>query len=352
MGIDLITPWRKFRLGQYKKHPCHTNRASSLGEGCVRRLVYDRTRWQDALEPSDDLKLIFQEGDKHERAVLMDLSYAGFTVIEQQVSLEWPEHQITGHVDAVVVDQETGEAYPLDIKSMSAHIWDQSFQRGGGVYEWSEVREAFNWRPWLKKYQPQITLYCLMKNCPAGILLCVNKGTGALAQVNVELDYELGEALLRKAGEVNRHVAAGTLPERIPFDDNVCPRCPYYTICLPDHAGRDPIVFIDDSEVEKLLEAREQTHEAALECERVSTRLKRWAKAQEAQEIQIGDWLVRKEANRLGHVRVSFMRLKEDEPTPAPEAPPEYGEEPAGRRRTPEGRRRLLELLQKLREDG
>src|SRR5437867_568445 len=73
-----------------------------------------------------------------------------------------------------------------------------------------------------------------------------------LAQVTVKLDYDYAESLLRRAERINAHVEAGTLPERIPFNEEVCPRCPFYALCLPDFEGKDPIAFLEDETVEFL----------------------------------------------------------------------------------------------------
>jgi len=295
---DLVSPIYRRREADFKIYPCHTNRASSLGGDCERALVYARTHWEEAAKPDISTIILLQEGDKHEREALADLGRAGFQVIEQQVALEWKVFQITGHLDAVVVHE--GESIPLDVKSMSPHIWDSIFRRGPGVYPWEEVREAFQKKPWLRKYLGQITLYELFKSVDRGILLAVNKGTGALAQVNVDLDYDYGEFLLRRAERINGHVAAGTIPDRIPFDDEICPRCAHYTTCLPDHVGREPIAFLDNSIVERLLEERERNEDARKVFEAADERVKKWAKARTEAKWAIGPWLLEKKVDGRG----------------------------------------------------
>src|SRR5262245_12318388 len=136
---DLITPWLRFKGSQYKQQPCHSNRASQLGADCERELVYLRTRWQEAQAPSLDLQILLQEGEKHEREVLMELQRAGIHIIEQQCGLAWKEFEITGSVDAVVVWE--GTAIPVDVKSMSDQIWSSIFREGGKVYQWRQVEE-------------------------------------------------------------------------------------------------------------------------------------------------------------------------------------------------------------------
>ena len=147
---DLLTPWLRHRGSLYKQHPCTTNRASQLGADCERELVYWRTRWQEATPPSLELQILFQEGDNHERGILMELQRAGIQVIEQQCSVAWSDLEISGHVDAVVVSD--GESIPIDVKTMSDQIWRSCFKDGSRVYTFEEVQESFSRKPWLRKY--------------------------------------------------------------------------------------------------------------------------------------------------------------------------------------------------------
>ena len=165
-----------------------------------------------------------------------------------------------------------GESRPLDVKSMAPHIWSAIFRDGMTVYDWTEVKDQFNKKPWLRKYLAQINLYCLMRASERGVLLCLNKTSGALAQVVVEIDYDYAESLLDRAERINKHVAEGTLPERIPFDDQVCPRCSFYGRCLPEQQNSDPIVFLEDSTVEQLLDERAEHAERARVFKRADVR--------------------------------------------------------------------------------
>ena len=292
MFPDLVDAYYTQKAKGIKRLPCHTNRASSLGGACVRELVYERTHWDQAELPDVDHQIIFDEGAVHEGTVLDELRRAGLQVVEQQTALEWKEYRITGHIDAIVVAD--GKSYPIDVKSMSAHIWDSVAFRGRGSYSWAEVESAFQTKPWLRKYLGQITLYCLLKGVDRGILLLKNKGTGALAQVNVELDYGYAESLVQRAIAINKHADAGTLPERIPFDDAICPRCKFYGLCLPEQVGKDPLAFLEEETVEQLIEERSHLERAGKDYDRVDRRFKDWAKARPESKIVIGRWLITK----------------------------------------------------------
>lgn len=289
--------------------PCHSNRASSLGDDCERRLVYQRTRWEEAELHDVGLQRVFDEGHLQEKAVLRELTDARIELIEQQQSLEWKAYNITGHVDAVLAID--GDAVPVEIKSMSPYIFSAIAYRGAGVYEWQEVAAAFEKKPWLRRYLAQLTIYMLCKNCGHGMLILKDKSNGGLAQINVALDYEYAESLVTKAERINAHVDAGTMPDRIPYDPDVCSRCPYASLCVPDTIEGDPLRWLDDSLVEELLATREATAEARAGYEHADKKLKAWAKACEGTKLVVGEWLIQKHKHGKG-TRVSVARLVAD----------------------------------------
>jgi len=196
---------------------------------------------------------------------------------------------------------------------MNPHIWTGLFKLGAGVYRWRDVALGFGSKPWLRKYLAQVTLYSLLKGSEKSLLLCLNKSTGELAQVDVPLDYDYAEEILRRAERVNAHVDAGTLPERIPFDDSVCPRCPFYALCLPSHIGRAPIAFLEDDEVEWLLEERAHHAEDALAYRKLDERVKAWAKARDEERMTVGRWLIVKRPFARG-VRVDVSAIGAESP--------------------------------------
>lgn len=228
----------EYEQGRIKQYPVNSNRASQLGHECVRFLVFDRTRWQEKKLHDVSLQFVFDEGNTHERAVLSLLAKAGFTVIEQQKSFWWKEYNITGHIDGkVLVD---GKAIPLEIKSAAAHSW-QSISTAQDLYS-----HRYHY---MRMYPAQMTLYLLMDNKEYGLFLFKNKQTGMVKEIRMELDYSLGESLLRKAERINAHVADNTIPEPIPYDEKICGECGYLHICLPD-VRRDALDLTTDPELE------------------------------------------------------------------------------------------------------
>lgn len=300
-------------------YPCNSNRASMIGADCERQLVYWRTAWEQAMPHDVDLQLIFNEGNLHEQAVLSDLAKAGVQVIHQQVPADWKRFQLTGHVDGVIVVD--GKAVALEIKSMSSHIWHSVAFRGAGAYEWKEVAGAFQSKPWLRKYYAQLQVYLITKDAEHAILLLKDKTSGALAQVHVALDFEYAEELLLRAERINEHVANGTLPERIPFNEESCSErfCPFLHLCLPDHLGKDPIAFVDDDTAHERLDKRDELEQASREFNAIDAWVKDWIwKAHEKDErfTVNGTWLIEKSLSAKGRKSTKITRL----PTPDSEA--------------------------------
>lgn len=243
---NFVDAVKEMRAIGRKRYPCKSNRASSIGyavpelKGCLRRGVYERTHWNEKeLWPVESL-IRFKEGDRQEAHVLSDLAKAGFECIEQQSPFEWNEYNITGHVDFKYIIDNV--AYPVEIKSCSPFVYQKIF-----------TFEDLNKESWLRAYKAQITLYMLMQGVDMGIMIFKDKSSGLMKQINVKLDYELGEYCLRTAEAINTHIAKKTLPDRVK-DRQVCKGCMFKTLCLPDIDFGAPLKITEDPEYEKRLD--------------------------------------------------------------------------------------------------
>lgn len=307
---DLVEKLYNKAKRDIRVYPCHANRASMIDHDCERCLTYWRTSWDQVAAHEVDLELIFREGRIQEEAVLRSLMDAGIEVLEQQRPLSWREYQVTGHIDGVL--RVDGKAVLLEIKSMADQIWRSVAREGPKVYDWEQVASAFTTKPWLRKYYGQLQVYMLCKECEAAILLCKNKSTGAIAQINVTLDYGYAEKLIQRAERINAHVAAGTLPERIAWDDEVCGRCEFLHLCLPDRVNKNPIQFVEDEQAEKRLETRYEAEEASREFKAADEWVKAWVweKYPDEATVTIGtSWVIEKSLTRNGRKQTKIKRL-------------------------------------------
>jgi len=284
-----------------KRYPCYINRASSLGyavpelQGCLRRGYYERVAWSEKEPWGVDSLIRFEEGNRQERAVLRDLSEAGIDVIEQQQSFEWPEYQISGHIDgSIIVD---GVAVPIEIKSAAPAIFSQinSF-------------EDLDKKSWLRAYKCQITLYMLHKNIDQGIFIFKDKSSGLMKQINVSLDYDLGEACLRTAEAINKHIANKTLPDQIQ-DRETCKNCPFKHLCLPDIQFGEPLRIVDDPMFEQRLDRYYDLEAQASESKKLYEIVREECKAQAAGgelNMSVGKYLLTGKRDAKGAFRLKI----------------------------------------------
>lgn len=268
---NLVQPVIDNAKKKITRYPCYTNRASTLGYcvpilgGCLRRGVYERTNWNDKELHDVGLQLIFNEGNLQERQVLRDFSDADIDIIEQQGSGEWKDYQISYHLDGVWVEDTV--AYPVEIKSCHPQIFDTLF-----------TFDDFRKKPHTRAYMVQITIYMLSKNVDKGIFILKNKSNGMLRQITCDLDFELGEAILKTAEAINKHIAEKTLPDRI-ADREVCKKCPFKLLCLPEINFGVALKIMDNPNFENLINRYFKIKEIALEASKLWDEIKEYAKS-------------------------------------------------------------------------
>lgn len=302
---DLIKPiYDKVAAGT-KRFPQYTNRASGLGyavpelNGCLRRGVLSRTKWQESDPFSTESLLRLREGSNQEAIVLRDLAEAGIQVINQQEAYEWREYQISGHLDGVILVD--GVAVPLEIKSASPNIFQS-------IYTFEDL----NKKPWLRAYKCQITLYQLHKNIDKAIMVFKDKSSGSLKQINVDLDYQLGEYCIRAAEAINRHIADNTLPDRIK-DVEVCKDCPMKTTCAPGINFGVELTIGDDpafvTRLEEYLDLKPTEKRCKDVYDVIKDRVKATAKGGPI-KLMVGPFMIEGKTDAKGAMRFDIERLK------------------------------------------
>lgn len=264
---------KKIRL-----RPCHTNRASSMGHVCERKLVFDRTRWEEATPYDVGLQFIFDEGNLQEAQVLKDLADAGWHVIEQQRDYDWKEYQITAHLDGKIVMEK---AFPLEIKSMNPYTFTQ-------IHTAEDIIQSR--KHYIRAYAAQGQIYMLLSNSERMVFIFKNKSTGQLKEIWMDLDYQFAEELIQKAVRINRHVNAGTIPDPIPWNEDICGRCAFAHICLPE-ARREALDMTDDPELELKLKRRAELAPLRKEYEEIDSEVKTTLK--EKEKVVVGPFLIR-----------------------------------------------------------
>lgn len=260
---DVATAVRDRAVAGWKQYPTRSNRASALGHPCLRYLTYKRRYWREEAPPEPTLLMIFGEGHLHEQAVIRSMLEAGFRVIEQQRAFEWPEHEITGMIDGLLVCGD--EMVPFDVKSTSSY-----------TFRSIDTTDDLRNHPYhyVRSWYSQMVLYLLLGNRERGLIVMKDKSTGLLKQILVPLDYAHAEELVQKAEAVNAHVRAETLPDRMPYDERICGECSFFHLCLPDEALRGGLQLLDDPELLAQIRRRLDLEAGAKEFDRLDKQIK------------------------------------------------------------------------------
>lgn len=268
-----------------RRYPQHTNRASSLDDPCTRRLVYQRTHWDQAQTLPDYVAGVFFTGRELEPIIDRQLSLAGaeasprWRLTESQAAIAdklLKQYQISGHIDGLLEVEEPpmlsgnwNRVAVADVKTCNQYIFDSI-----------DTYDDLDKRPWTKKYRGQLMIYALAYALDQCVLILVNKNNLAeVKPVVFELDFDYVEGLLGNADEVNYAVDSQNKPGQIPWmpdrinDPEECRRCPFEHICCPTLADPDA-EELTDPEIEDLLDERAALQEALKRYIAVTKRLK------------------------------------------------------------------------------
>jgi len=300
MIVERVLEAKKAKIKQW---PVNSNRASSLGHECLRYLVLERTRWQEKTLHDARLQMVFDMGRVVEDAVFQDLREAGFTIVEQQRPFSWQKYQITGKIDCKLAIN--GDVYPCEIKSAAPHSFESI----------NSIGDMFRHRyPYMRRYPAQLCLYLLMDSKDRGLFLFKNKSSGELKEIWMELDYDFAESLVQKAEMINAHVAAGTLPEPMEYQEDVCRDCAYAHLCLPDRIGKEVEIIEDDALLE-LLARYEELKPLSKEFKGIDERLKKLLEGRD--KLIVGEWFITgKYQKRVGYqvpedIRAQYKTVSE-----------------------------------------
>lgn len=263
MTISITEALDAYVATQVKIFACHTNRASSIGHECVRMLTYARTNWKDQRKPTLEMQKRFNMGNMVETYMTQLMTSAGIKIIRQQEPLENKEHQITGHPDGSVVDKDTDEDFPFDIKSSAPSVYSQI----NGM-------EDFKRYSWTKKYISQLMVYMHEQQKKKGLFIFVDKSSGAYKVIWIDYDPELIAEIFAKADEVNANVKNGTQSERIEYGEECSKYCPYLELCLPDVKYEVP-EFVVDEDMIMLVKRYNELRATAKEFKEVEDELKK-----------------------------------------------------------------------------
>ena len=252
-----------------------SNWASKIGHPCARYLVHARLDWDKTIPITVEKKMLFDLGHVFERNVAkVYLEKAGFEIVEMDRPVQsegsglLKRVKIHGKLDFICRDEKTKFEFPVEVKSASPHIWEAVDDIEGML-----MSKHF----WIRQYPAQLMVYLLGKNYEVGLFLMINKVSGEPKAIWIHQDYTYAEELIKKAEMVNKHVEAGTYPDRINYDESVCGKCDFATLCLKDIVRTEADILDDPDLIEKL-EERESLKPAHKRYEEVDRDVKKQLK--------------------------------------------------------------------------
>ena len=265
---------KEYYENQGQKSPRFTTWASDAGFPCLRYLVLCRQRWEDIPPLPAGIRPRLEVGKAMHDLVEDELRKAGYSVYKLADSLYDKDLEVSGKMDFEV--SVNGDLLPVEVKSMADWSIEQ-YQAD----DCQDIIDSDDW--WVRKYIAQLGLYCYLRNKPKGLLYLKGLPSGKSKIKTLELlegkplDYI--HLLMENLMKIKAHVKNNTLPDRIPYDDEICDKCSAASICTPDRlATVKPII---NEVLEKLLEEREVLKEASKQYTELDKKVKKQIKGYE-----------------------------------------------------------------------
>lgn len=263
-----------------KNYPCHVVRASEVGHPCLKYLVLSITNWQDKSPYDPGLQFVFEGGNAVEDMAIKDFEEAGFRVFrpEPDKAIAESKPAITGHID-FRVDFGDGKVYTGEIKGLNKYDFD-SLNCLEDFFKSKKV--------WIQKYPAQLMTYLYIKGEERGFFYLKSIPGFQPKLIWVNLDYDYMESILKKTERVEKHIAEGTLPHGID-DINVCQRCGFWHICLPEIQTSE-LELLTDPDLEQKLERWNELKPQSKEYEELDKDIKKSINGHE--KLMIGNFLI------------------------------------------------------------
>ena len=280
----------KAKADKIAVYPCRNLRASNLGHPCERYLYLLISHWEEQKPHDVGLQNIFDLGNSLEEHTIKNIKEAGFEVItptQRSWQINVKGGIISGREDIRIKD-ENGEFLPVEIKGISPFEFDNL----NSVEDFLRSK-----KPWIQGYPAQLFVYMLKFGKEKGFFALTNKMTGQTKFIEVPLDYDFGEKMLSKAERIYRALADKEAPPACD-DISLCENCKLAHIC--GECRRVPTDVDIDTELDELIERKQELAEAKKEYEEVDKQIK--AKIGEREKIITGQYLI----ERKSFVKKSF----------------------------------------------
>lgn len=280
LAFDITERRRQALRKKISPYPRSVSILSDIGE-CDRQMVYHITNWKDRPSHDEDLQARFDAGKEQENILVRDLIGLGYEVISGQEVVEIKnragETIGRGKIDGKLIYNRI--KIPFEVKSMNPMVFDNI-----------DTIEDFSKKPYLRKYIRQLQTYLFGNNVEEGLLICTDC-LGHWKIFVVQIDYGLCEQILQRLERVHEHIKAKSQPDRIEFRDEICGKCPFNHICLPDFI-RTELQVLNDEDFLINLQVRENNKNAKSDYERADKKAKDFIKKYGITKAVAGDFVI------------------------------------------------------------
>lgn len=253
-------------------HSCDRHNYYSMVEGS------QRLRWDSFVQAKLDA------GKEWELLIKKELLSLGYEPLLANETVEIKNKHgrvlARGKTDLSLADpSDRRKHYPVEIKCMQTHMFS-------AINSWKDLLR----NPWTEKYLRQLMLYLYGKNIDQGLFL-LNDFQGHWKLIPVYLDYAMCEDILQKIETAIAGRESGVAPNRIPYDNALCGRCQFASVCIPDikMAGIDEI---GNENTAALLERRDALKEKASEYTKIDKTIRELFKDIKDGSFKIGNFIV------------------------------------------------------------
>jgi hypothetical protein len=278
---EMNEAYRRMKERRIRVSVARSTRAGSIGNDCERYIFYERTVPAAQRVPHDVGKQeLFDLGNALEPWVVREIEDAGFQIVGRQKDWFDEELEIGAKGDVRVVRSSWPRPVITEIKGIAPYAADT-------IETYADVRDHHS--PWVRRYADQVQVYLHFDGGPLALFALANKLTGHVAFIDVPRDEARIIELRAKAARIRDAVKTRTAPARTVTD--LCQRCPFLTVCMPDRPAGEGVVFYDQAEAIALIDRRLELAEAKSEYDAIDRRLKKILP--EAEEVLVGDFVVR-----------------------------------------------------------
>ena len=305
-------------------YPPTTNRASSLGYECIRRLYYERANPEAKMTFPVDAYQRMREGTEQEETIKRHLSLLGYRTNRSQEYFKFEDLEISGKIDGFL---EYGNEKPvlIEIKTTEPYTFDKI-----------KMIDDFRENKWWSKYLVQVTAY--MKAMKQEQMMFIVKDRTKWDIKTFYYDFEplKWKRIEFKCQKVNEHLKENKIPDDSLCEFNECKGCPFYGFCRPTKIlENEGFEMIDDPELVDILDKREKLKKIKKEYEDLDSDIKERFRGRNAfigSEFRIESKLIIKTGNPnpkpippSKYFMMKIEKLAVDEPdqkSPVIEKPP------------------------------